>query len=786
MFPRVSSCGSCANGALRALGHTHHLSDICLTMEVEMENTDEIQRLKGCINDLISVLALPAIWNGREPSHIVSTLLDVLLGMLRLDFAYARVSDPVDGSPIEVVRLAQRRNLPAQPQEVGRLLNRWLTGDPPASPLVVPNPIGEGEVSIAPFRLGLQDEVGGLVAGSRRADFPTKIEMLLLQVATNQAAIGLREARLLSDQRRAEKEIRLLLTITQAVDESEDFRSGLGVALRKVCEATGWAYGEGWIPRADGTVLEFGSAWHASAKGLDRFRKLSEECLFPPGMDLPGRVWESKRSEWIQDFLMLPENTFPRCKLASDFGLKTALGIPVIANDKTVAVLAFFTFESREEDKRLFELVSAVASQVGSVIQRKRAEEALRKAREGLEIRVQERTAELAKTNEALHAEIVERMQTEEALRRTEAELRWVTDSVPDCLWSAEVDKRGQFICRYCSPVVERITGYPPEFYMQSPQRWSSTVYPEDRPRLEQAYLRITTGQSDHVEEEYRIILPDGTTRWVRDSANARRLDDGTFRLDGVVSDISQRKRDEDEKARLQKQVIENSRLAAIGATTANIAHEIGNPLNGMSVTAQMLERRLSQQGTHLDEAVQCSLRSLREEIRRLNDLLAGLRTLSRREEYHFQPTFLAVIAGEVFAMEKENYAGKGIRVEQVFREDLPPVRADRDKLKQALWNLCKNAAEAMPRGGTLRLSAYSSGTDVVLEIGDTGVGIPPGVDIFGPFTTTKTSGSGLGLVVVRQVVAAHGGDLSYTSEPGRGATFHLTLPQASLERVAC
>src|SRR5437867_12248008 len=155
----------------------------CLAMGAEMEHTaDEIKRLQACINDLISVLALPAIWGGREPSQIVSSLLDVLLGMLRLDFAYARLSDAIGGGvPIEMVRLAQGRNLTVQPQEIGHALNPWLTGDPRTSPLVMPNLLGEGTVSIAPLRLGLQNEVGVLVAGSKRADFPTEIEMLLLR-----------------------------------------------------------------------------------------------------------------------------------------------------------------------------------------------------------------------------------------------------------------------------------------------------------------------------------------------------------------------------------------------------------------------------------------------------------------------------------------------------------------------------------------------------------------------------------------------------------------------------
>src|SRR5258706_2677321 len=174
---------------------------------MEMEHPpDEIKNLKACINDLISVLALPAIWTGREPSEILSTLLDVLLRMLRLDFAYARVSNSIDVAPIELVQLAAHWNLPAQPQEIGRRLNPWLTGEAVKSPLMIPNPLGEGEVSIALFPLGLQDKVEVLVAASRRADFPTEIERLLLQVAANQAAIGLEEGRLMGEQRRVAEE----------------------------------------------------------------------------------------------------------------------------------------------------------------------------------------------------------------------------------------------------------------------------------------------------------------------------------------------------------------------------------------------------------------------------------------------------------------------------------------------------------------------------------------------------------------------------------------------------
>src|SRR6266478_2962174 len=104
-------------------------------MEVEMEQAaNEIKRLKACINNLISVQALPAIWSGGKPSQIVSALLDMLPEMLSLDFAYARLKDSTGGAPLEMARLAQDRNLTAQPQIIRRALNPWLGNFPHISP----------------------------------------------------------------------------------------------------------------------------------------------------------------------------------------------------------------------------------------------------------------------------------------------------------------------------------------------------------------------------------------------------------------------------------------------------------------------------------------------------------------------------------------------------------------------------------------------------------------------------------------------------------------------------
>jgi PAS domain S-box-containing protein len=188
--------------------------------------SDENRRLQRCINDLISVLALPALWGGSEPSHMVGTLLDVLVAMLRLDLAYARVIDWSGGPPIEMVRSPHRERPSVPPQQVGHALGRWLTDDRSASRVVIPHPAGDGEISLASFSLGLQDEVGVLVAGSGRVDFPTDIERLLLRVATNQAGIGLQEARRSGEQKRiaAALERQVAERTTQLMAVNEELR----------------------------------------------------------------------------------------------------------------------------------------------------------------------------------------------------------------------------------------------------------------------------------------------------------------------------------------------------------------------------------------------------------------------------------------------------------------------------------------------------------------------------------------------------------------------------------
>src|SRR5215470_14269388 len=167
---------------------------------------NQTKRLQGCINDLISLLAFPAMWSGRDSAEIVGMLLDVLVGMLRLEFAYVRLNDR-GGGLIEMARHAPPRHLADEPQAIGQRLNDSLGADPRKWPRLATNPFGDGNLSIAPLGCGRDGEIGVIVAGSPRNDFPWETETVLLSVAANQGSIGLQEAWRLTEQQQTANQL---------------------------------------------------------------------------------------------------------------------------------------------------------------------------------------------------------------------------------------------------------------------------------------------------------------------------------------------------------------------------------------------------------------------------------------------------------------------------------------------------------------------------------------------------------------------------------------------------
>jgi signal transduction histidine kinase len=236
-------------------------------------------------------------------------------------------------------------------------------------------------------------------------------------------------------------------------------------------------------------------------------------------------------------------------------------------------------------------------------------------------------------------------------------------------------------------------------------------------------------------------------------------------------------------QANLDSRAQETEPLTLSGTTAALFAHEVANPLQGISAALEFVKNDL--EGAKYDVRVLIStIRRALLEIDRLGSLLHEFRSIACPQTTHYHKINLADATKEVLSCQRHAYAKAGITVKLEFDDALPWVMADPDKIKQVVLNLCNNAVEAMPGGGCMSVKGYRLAHMVVLEISDTGTGIPPGLNVFELFTTTKTGGSGLGLPLVRQIVLAHNGTINYTDVPmpGRGTTFKVHLPYAEFE----
>lgn len=244
-----------------------------------------------------------------------------------------------------------------------------------------------------------------------------------------------------------------------------------------------------------------------------------------------------------------------------------------------------------------------------------------------------------------------------------------------------------------------------------------------------------------------------------------------TARYGAFIRDIS-------DKIGLQERLLERERLAAIGTTAASFAHEIGNPLNSMYMHAQLLERRLARPGQEVDPRVHSSVAALLGETRRLSHLLDEFRALARRHRLSVVPTDLIGLVDDVLGTETPSLNARRINVARELPEHLRTGLIDAEKIRQVLLNLIKNASDAMPEGGHLRLRVIESENRVRIEVQDDGCGVPTDIDPFEPFVTSKPEGTGLGLPVALQIVQAHGGTLRYEPAEGGGTVFIMELPR--------
>lgn len=452
---------------------------------------------------------------------------------------------------------------------------------------------------------------------------------------------------------------------------------------------------------------------------------------------------------------------------------------------------------------------------------RKQAEAALIRAKEELETRVQERTAELSQANAQLEQELIERQRVEEALRQSEEKFRQLAENIEDVFWMSDF-KHQQLI--YVSPAYEAVWGTPREDAYRDLSQFYKAIHPEDFQRVERAFLeKVFQGLYD---EEYRIIRPDGSIRWIRDRAFPVKSESGELmRVAGISQDISDRK--------LAESALQQAKVAAEAANQAksiflaNMSHELRTPLNAILGFSQLMYhdtnlspeqqenlRLITRSGEHLltlinqildlakIEAGRTTLNETAFDLIRLLDDLEDMFQLKAQEKgLHLicdRPTTFGIPSG--------GRSTTGNRC-----DDVPQyVRGDEVKLRQVLMNLLSNAIKFTKEGGvSLRVArrqlngvctpssqaeqptSEQGQLTLYFEIEDTGPGIAPDEldKLFQAFVQTQTGfesqqGTGLGLIISQQFVKLMGGEITVSSTVGRGTIFkfdiHLDVADAT------
>src|SRR5437016_175260 len=237
--------------------------------------------------------------------------------------------------------------------------------------------------------------------------------------------------------------------------------------------------------------------------------------------------------------------------------------------------------------------------------------------------------------------------------------------------------------------------------------------------------------------------------------------------------------RDITQSRRTAQQTIESERFNALTLLAAGVAHPIGNPLISLHIHLQLMERSLQNLDDGAKAELQHSIDVARSEVNRLDSIVTQFLRAIRPSRPQLRPENLNTIVEEAMRFFTPELQDREIVVEQELRSDLPVLQVDRDQMKQAFYNVIKNSLEAMHRHGTLRIRTDMDDTHVIIQFVDTGGGMSAESlsRVFEPYFTTKPSGTGLGLLIVRRIVREHGGELSIESPQGKGLTITIRLP---------
>ena len=558
----------------------------------------------------------------------------------------------------------------------------------------------------------------------------------------------------LSEHRQAEEAlqqqstlVRLLQKVAIAANEALTIEDAMRTCLDQVCAHMGWPVGHVYFAPRDATgQLLPSSLWSLeNPERFETFRQVTERTPLAPGAGLPGRVFASGKPAWIID--VTEDTNFPRVKQAQDIGVRAGFGFPVLVGKEVVAVLEFFAAEAVEPDEGLLEVMGHIGTQLGRVVERTRAEE---------------------------------------ALRASELRFRSLVESAGDGIILA--DSPGNIIAwnKSAQTIFGRgeadVLGQPLTLLM--PERY------RDAHRMGLKRFRLTG--KPHVigrTVELHGLRKDGSEFPIELSLSSWQAGESTF-YSGIIRDITERKRTEEEIRRLNEALTQrvmaldasNKELAAF---SYSISHNLRAPLRALAgFSGILLEEHLPQlsaEGRHYLQRIQDNAQHMG---RMIDDLLA-LMSISR------QPVNLQAIspAGLVEqALDELRSAREGRRL-SITIGDLPVCHADPGMLKQVFRNLLANALKFTRRREVARIEIGSregaSPGKHVYFITDNGIGFDMQYadKLFGVFEHLHPrqdyEGTGVGLAMVRRILQRHGGQVWAEAAVDQGATFFFTIGES-------
>jgi signal transduction histidine kinase len=233
-----------------------------------------------------------------------------------------------------------------------------------------------------------------------------------------------------------------------------------------------------------------------------------------------------------------------------------------------------------------------------------------------------------------------------------------------------------------------------------------------------------------------------------------------------------------DELRNAQARIIISEKMAVLGTFASGLAHEVRNPLNSIALQLSLLERRIARMEPAAATQFEELIRIIREEVQRLDGLVGDFLQFARTTQVRHELADARVLADEVVRLMAPEASAVGVTLERAQSSDAPPrIPMDSERIKQVLINLIRNAVEALPPGGVVRVSDGVRSAGASLRVTDNGPGLPSNLDVFQLFVTTKPKGTGLGLPIAQQIVDEHGGEITVESSADSGTTFDVWLP---------